>query len=154
SGSGDMAKSTYDTNSNGIIDNSEKLNGQAASFYQNATNLNAGTVNSALLPIATGSLPGVIKATSPYIAVDGSTGAITGLIADSPARFSATLTGDVTGAKGTPAVQKVGGKPAAQISTGVDDTIAATSANTASTIVKRDGSGNFTAGVVGASQIK
>ena len=37
-GSGDMLKSVYDTNDNGVVDNSEKLNNQAASFYLSRTN--------------------------------------------------------------------------------------------------------------------
>lgn len=34
-GGGDMMKATYDTNNNGIVDNAEKLDGQAASYYEN-----------------------------------------------------------------------------------------------------------------------
>lgn len=34
-GGGDMMKSTYDTNGNGIVDNAEKLGGQTASYYEN-----------------------------------------------------------------------------------------------------------------------
>lgn len=34
-GGGDMMKATYDTNGNGIVDNAEKLDGQAASYYEN-----------------------------------------------------------------------------------------------------------------------
>ena len=36
--SGDMLKSTYDTNNNGIVDNSTQLNGQNASYYLDRTN--------------------------------------------------------------------------------------------------------------------
>lgn len=35
---GDMQKSTYDTTNNGIVDNSEKLNNQSASYYTARTN--------------------------------------------------------------------------------------------------------------------
>lgn len=35
-GTGDMQKATYDTNSNGIVDNSEKLGGQLPSYYAKA----------------------------------------------------------------------------------------------------------------------
>jgi hypothetical protein len=35
---GDMLKSVYDTNGNNIVDNSEALNGQAASYYLSRTN--------------------------------------------------------------------------------------------------------------------
>ena len=48
-------------------------------------------------------------------------------------------------------VASVGGKTAAQVATSVNDTLAATSANTASTIVKRDSSGNFSANNVTAA---
>jgi hypothetical protein len=37
-GTGDMQKSVYDTTNNGIVDNSEKLNNQAASYYLDRTN--------------------------------------------------------------------------------------------------------------------
>lgn len=59
------------------------------------------------------------------------------------------LTGDVTASgSGSVAatVAQVGGKTAAAVATSVDDTLGATTANTASKIVKRDASGNFTAG--------
>jgi hypothetical protein len=38
SGTGDMQKSVYDTTNNGVVDNSEKLNNQAASYYLDRTN--------------------------------------------------------------------------------------------------------------------
>ena len=46
-GSGDMLKSTYDTNGNGIVDNAEKLGGKAPSEYADAGSLTAlqGTVD-------------------------------------------------------------------------------------------------------------
>ena len=65
-----------------------------------------------------------------------------------------SLTGDVTGTgPGATAttVVTVGGKTASLIATSVNDTQAATSTNTASTIVKRDASGNFSANVITAS---
>ncbi len=34
-GGGDMMKATYDTNNDGVVDNAEKLDGQAASYYEN-----------------------------------------------------------------------------------------------------------------------
>ena len=54
----------------------------------------------------------------------------------------ASASGDLFGTYPGPSVATVGGKTAAQINTSVNDTLAATNANTASTIVKRDGSGN------------
>jgi len=40
SGVGDMTKAVYDTNDNGIVDNSEKLNGMTAFSLQNITGTN------------------------------------------------------------------------------------------------------------------
>ena len=48
----------------------------------------------------------------------------------------------------------VGGKSSTDISTSVDDTLSATSSNTANTIVKRDSSGNFTANDIYANSSK
>jgi len=45
-GAGDMLKSTYDTANNGVVDNSEKLNNQAASYYLSRTN-HTGTQSAA-----------------------------------------------------------------------------------------------------------
>lgn len=56
------------------------------------------------------------------------------------------LTGDITATgpgSAAATVALVGGKSAASVATSVNDTIAATSTNTSSTIVKRDGSGNI-----------
>jgi hypothetical protein len=62
SGAGDMNKSTYDTNADGVVDtalnatnatDSTKLGGNAASYYRDASNINAGTVGVAHLPVGT-----------------------------------------------------------------------------------------------------
>ena len=42
-GTGDMAKSVYDTDNNGIVDNAEKLEGHAASYFAQATHSHAIT---------------------------------------------------------------------------------------------------------------
>jgi hypothetical protein len=65
--------------------------------------------------------------------------------------FTGSLAGDVTGAQGTTAVASVGGVTAANVAAGATLANAATNANTASTIVKRDASGNFTAGTITAA---
>ncbi len=65
-----------------------------------------------------------------------------------------SLTGDVTASgPGVAAaiVAFVGGKTAAEVAQSVNDTIAATASNTPSTIVKRDASGNFSAGIITAA---
>ncbi|MBY0553185.1 hypothetical protein K2P97_01565, partial [bacterium] len=59
--------------------------------------------------------------------------------------------GDLGGTFPNPSVATVGGRTAAQINTSVTDTLAATNANTASTIVKRDASGNIAVGTVSAT---
>lgn len=63
------------------------------------------------------------------------------------------LTGDVTNVANATTVASVGGKTSTQVATSVDDTVAATSSNTASTIVKRDASGNFSAGTINGSVV-
>ena len=42
-GSGDMLKSVYDQNNNGVVDNSEKLDGQPSSAFAQATHSHAGS---------------------------------------------------------------------------------------------------------------
>lgn len=56
---------------------------------------------------------------------------------------SSSLSGDVSGTLSSNSVVSVGGKTAAQISTSVNDTQAATASATADTIVKRNSSGDF-----------
>jgi hypothetical protein len=67
--------------------------------------------------------------------------------------FSGSLLGDVTGTQGATVVAGVGGQTAASVASGVSAANAATSANTAFTIVKRDASGNFSAGAVSAASV-
>lgn len=71
--------------------------------------------------------------------------------ATSSGSFTGSLVGDVTGTQGATVVSAVGGKSAASISTAVDDVQAATSINTASTLVERDASGNFAANTITAN---
>lgn len=64
---------------------------------------------------------------------------------------SGTLSGDVTGPESATVVAFVDGSAATAVHTAELLANAATNANTASTIVKRDGSGNFTAGTITAA---
>jgi len=64
----------------------------------------------------------------------------------SAVNFTGNLNGDVTGAQSATVVSFVGGQSAANVAASAIAANAATSANTASTIVKRDASGNFSAG--------
>lgn len=76
---------------------------------------------------------------------------ITATLSGTATNFSGTLLGDVTGTQSTTVVSFVGGQSAASVAGSVALTSAATNLNTASTIVKRDISGNFSAGVITAT---
>ena len=65
--------------------------------------------------------------------------------------FSGSLSGDVTGTQSATVVSLVGGQSAASVASAVIEVAAATSANTPSTLVLRDGSGNFSAGTITAN---
>ena len=65
--------------------------------------------------------------------------------------FSGNLAGDVTGPQGTTVVANVGSVTAANVATGANLANASTNANTANAIVKRDASGNFSAGNITAN---
>jgi hypothetical protein len=88
------------------------------------------------------------------------TGNVTGSLfgnattATTAANLSGTnLTGDVTNSGNTTTVVTVGGQFANHVATATSLALAATDANTASTIVKRDASGNFVAGTISATTI-
>ena len=71
--------------------------------------------------------------------------------ASSATTFSGTLSGDVTGTQNATVVSFVAGQTAASVGAATALANAATASNTANTIVKRDGSGNFSAGTITAS---
>lgn len=77
--------------------------------------------------------------------------AIRSVSAATAADFSGSLAGDVTGTQGATVVSTVGGQSAAGVASGASAANAATNGNTADTIVKRDASGNFSAGTITAS---
>lgn len=129
-----------------LAQDSRSLNGQPGSYYQNASNLTAGTVSAARLPAATTSSLGAVRPDGTTITVDGN-----GIITANPSAGSITLAGDVTGASQATTVATVGGVSAANVASGVTLANTSTSANTASTIVRRDGSGNFSAGTITAT---
>jgi hypothetical protein len=79
------------------------------------------------------------------------TSATTSISALSAIDFTGPLVGDVTGTQGATAVALVNGVTAANIASGATAANAATSANTFGTIVKRDGSGDFSATTITAS---
>lgn len=65
--------------------------------------------------------------------------------------FSGSLAGDVTGTQSSTTVAFVGTQPSSSVVAGVQLANAATNLNTASAIVKRDASGNFSAGTITAN---
>ena len=65
--------------------------------------------------------------------------------------FTGSLAGGVVGTQGATVVNSVGGQSAANVAAGASAANAATSANTPNTIMKRDASGNFSAGTISAS---
>jgi hypothetical protein len=68
--------------------------------------------------------------------------------AQSSTGFSGSLAGDVTGTQGATVVASVGGQTAANVASASTLANGATSANTPSTLVARDASGQFAAGTV------
>ncbi|HEY5909899.1 MAG TPA: tail fiber domain-containing protein [Verrucomicrobiae bacterium] len=67
--------------------------------------------------------------------------------------FTGPLVGDVTGTQGATVVSSLGGQTTASVASGASAANAATSANTANTIVKRDGTGGFSAGSLTATSL-
>jgi hypothetical protein len=65
--------------------------------------------------------------------------------------FTGTLTGDVTGTQNATVVAKIGGLTAASVTLGTSAANAATEANIAGSLVKRDASGNFSAATITGS---
>jgi len=63
------------------------------------------------------------------------------------------LSGDLGGANGLPSVNKVGGVLSTTITRVASDVLSATAENIASTIVKRDATGNFNAGTINAKLV-
>ncbi len=80
--------------------------------------------------------------------VANSTNATNATNATTATNFSGNLAGDVTGAQSSTVVSSVGGQTATSVATGSQAANNAASPNAAVKIVKRDASGNFTAGTV------
>jgi len=73
--------------------------------------------------------------------------------ATSTTSFTGALAGDITGTQGAAIVSTVGAVTAANVAAGANLANAATDANSASTLVKRDATGNFSAGTITATLI-
>ena len=102
---------------------------------------NAGTINATFIGNISGNISGnAATATNATFAVLAT-------------NFSGALGGDVTGTQAATVVSTVGGQTAANVALATIAANAATETNTANTIVKRDGSGNFIAGTIQADLI-
>lgn len=109
-------------------------------------NFTATTITAALNGAVTGNVTGDLTGN----VLGNVTGNVTGNVSGSSATFTGSLSGDVTSTGMTTAVAFVGTSSAANVHAAELLANAATNANTASAIVKRDASGNFSAGVVTA----
>ena len=89
-------------------------------------------------------LPGTNGSAGQVLSTNG-TGTLSWVSGVAP---TGSASGDLTGNFPNPTVSTVGGKTSTAIATSVNDTVAATNLSTASTIVKRDASGNFSAGTI------
>jgi hypothetical protein len=101
--------------------------------------------------VADGTAPLVVTSTTPVANLSIGGNAATATTAASAGSFTGALAGDVTGNQGATVVSMVDGTTAANVATGAGLANAATNANTASAIVRRDASGNFTAGTITAA---
>jgi hypothetical protein len=79
------------------------------------------------------------------------TSATSAITATTAYNFSGSLAGDVTGPSSATMVYSIYGLPASVVASGANAAYAATNANMAGAIVKRDASGNFAAGTVTAN---
>ena len=82
-----------------------------------------------------------------------STATISATDASSTARGIIQLTNDLGGTAAAPVVNSVGGVSSSTITTVASNVLSATSINTANTIVRRDGSGGFDAGLITATSL-
>jgi hypothetical protein len=126
----------------------QNISGGAAGevVYQTATNTtgftSVGTSGQVLTSGGTGS-PAWTNQSA--LSVGNATNATTAV------NFTGSLSGDVTGTQSSTSVVSVGGVTSTNVASGANAANAATDANTASTIVKRDASGNFSAGTITAT---
>jgi hypothetical protein len=154
---------------NGIVATNQTLSTTitSTSFSPTFTSTGGTGVHNLNIPMAsaTGTIAGLLSKTD-YDAFNAKQGALTqgagitigsGTISATDATSSAKgiikLTNDLGGSADAPTVNSVGGVSSSTITTVSSNVLSATATNTANTIVKRDGSGNFAAGTITATAI-
>jgi hypothetical protein len=149
-GTGDMLASIFGSGGSGTVNNSDKLNGAISSSDSNANEivLRDGSGDFAANVITASSFSGSLTGNVTGNLTGNASTATTATTATS---FSGALVGQVTGNQGATVVSLVGTTTAANVEASVVDTTAATNAATNSTIVKRDGSGDFAANEITAA---
>ncbi|MBC7466702.1 MAG: hypothetical protein H7256_11985, partial [Bdellovibrio sp.] len=125
----------------------------AAQKSNNLSDLTSASTARTNLGLGTAAVLAAGTAANNLVQLDGSAKISAALLPASSVSTSTALVGDVTGTIGATVVSTVGTKTAAQIAQSVVDTLAATNANTASTIVKRDGSGNIATTSISATSL-
>lgn len=126
------------------------LNAGKLSFLGYSTDNVVGS-ELAYIDATTGQYNGPTAGTHTGPVVGAVTGNVTGNVSGTAATFTGSLTGDVTSSAMATTVQTVSGQAAATVAAGAVLANAATALNTASAIVKRDGSNNFAAGTITAN---
>jgi len=152
----------------GNIDNTSDLNKPISTAQQTALDLKANLASpsfTGLVVLPTGTT-GVTQslndnstklATTAYVAnaLADASGSITNSVADATtiSKGKILLAGDLAGTATLPTVNTVGGKTKDSIAFSVNAYATSTNTNLANTLVKRDGSGNFSAGNISANTI-
>ncbi|MFV5689896.1 hypothetical protein ACM55M_14860, partial [Flavobacterium sp. ZT3R25] len=136
----------------GNVDNTSDLSKPVSTATQTVLNLKEDVVNKSTNVTTDGAsdtkYPSV-KSVKTY--VDTQVTGISTPDATSSVKGKIQLAGDLSGTAAAPTIATVGSVTAANVASGANLANAATNANTVSTIVKRDASGNFSAGTITAS---
>ena len=113
----------------------------------------AGLLSNAQYQELSGKQGALTAGTGINIVSGTTTATISATDASSTARGIIQLTNDLGGTAAAPVVNSVGGVSSSTITTVASNVLSATSINTANTIVRRDGSGGFDAGLITATSL-
>jgi len=151
-----VTNGVYTTTANTLVKGEQAINIEAVDKRGLTIKAFAGqTANLQEWQDSTGTIKSRIDASGKFIGdgslLTGIAAATTATTATTATNFSGTLSGDVTGTQSATVVSTVGASTAASIHSAELLANAATNSNTASTIVLRDASGNFSAGTITAN---